>query len=115
VSLAWSWFALTVIILAFDLHGNKSSVGIGGLQVYRREREYHIAGASGRDKGREDSAGYGYNTSDAEGFADLFRERLLRVVTASGYVVELDESTYGPNPLTKALATRQTAGLVEFM
>jgi hypothetical protein len=45
----------------------------------------------------------------------MFSERLLRVVTASGYVVELDESTYASNPLTKALATRQTAGLVEFM
>ncbi|KAF2624505.1 hypothetical protein BU25DRAFT_476194 [Macroventuria anomochaeta] len=30
-------------------------------------------------------------------------------------VAELDDSTYGPNPLTKALATRQTAGLVEFI
>lgn len=45
----------------------------------------------------------------------MCEERLLRVVTASGYVGELDEATYGPNPLTKALATRQTAGLVEFM
>ncbi|KAJ8117929.1 hypothetical protein OPT61_g973 [Boeremia exigua] len=45
----------------------------------------------------------------------ILLERLLRIVTASGYVVELDESTYGPNPLTRALATRQMAGLVEFI
>lgn len=45
----------------------------------------------------------------------LLAERLLRVLTASGYVIELDESTYGPNPVTKALATRQMAGLIEFM
>lgn len=42
-------------------------------------------------------------------------ERLLRVLTASGYVEELEESIYGPNPLTTALATRQMAGLTEFM
>ncbi|KAF2998612.1 hypothetical protein E8E13_007005 [Curvularia kusanoi] len=45
----------------------------------------------------------------------ILLERLLRVLTASGYVTELDESVYGPNPLTKALTTRQTAGLVEFI
>ncbi|KAJ4335838.1 hypothetical protein N0V87_005820 [Didymella glomerata] len=45
----------------------------------------------------------------------ILLERLLRVLTASGYVAELDESTYGPNPLTNAFATRQTAGLVEFI
>ena len=44
----------------------------------------------------------------------LSEDRLLRVATASGYVAELDGATYGPNPLTKALAARQTAGLVEF-
>jgi hypothetical protein len=30
----------------------------------------------------------------------LSEDRLLRIVTASGYVAELDEATYEPNPLT---------------
>lgn len=34
---------------------------------------------------------------------------------ASGYVTDLAETTYGPNALTEALATRQSAGLIEFM
>lgn len=45
----------------------------------------------------------------------ILLERLLRVLTAAGYVAELDELTYGPNSLTKALATRQMAGLTEFI
>ncbi|KAF9697583.1 hypothetical protein EKO04_004422 [Ascochyta lentis] len=53
--------------------------------------------------------------AEATGADKILLERLLRVVTASGYVVETDESTYAPNPLTRALATRQTAGLVEFI
>jgi hypothetical protein len=36
---------------AFDLHGNKSSIGVGSLQFYRREREDHIARANRRDEG----------------------------------------------------------------
>jgi hypothetical protein len=37
------------------------------------------------------------------------------VMTASGYVVELDEATYGPNRLTQALTNKQIKGMVECM
>lgn len=36
-------------------------------------------------------------------------------MVASGYVVELDESTYGPNQLTIALTNRRMQGMVECM
>lgn len=37
----------------------------------------------------------------------------LRVMSASGYLIELDEATYGPNQLTRALTTRHMKGMVE--
>jgi hypothetical protein len=42
-------------------------------------------------------------------------ERLLRVMTAAGYVEEPDETTYASNALTAALAARPMGGLVEAM
>ncbi|KAF2123875.1 S-adenosyl-L-methionine-dependent methyltransferase [Dothidotthia symphoricarpi CBS 119687] len=43
----------------------------------------------------------------------LLLERFLRVMTASGYVTELDDTTYGPNKLTTALVDRHMEGMVE--
>jgi hypothetical protein len=45
----------------------------------------------------------------------MSEERLMRVVVASGFVAEQDVLTYAPNAVTKALSTRQMAGLVEAM